>query len=74
MDVIPRPCGQPLLHFRMLVRSIVVEDEMNIEISGDGVVYPLQKTEKLLMPVSRLAFAYYGPFQNVKAANKVVVP
>ena len=67
--MIARPCGQPFLHFRMLVGSVIVEHEMNIEISMSGVIDPLQKSEKLLMPVSRLAFADYGPFQNIQSGE-----
>lgn len=69
MDVTARSCGQPLADFRMLVRCIVVEHEMNVDISMNGLVNPLQKPEKLLIPVSRLAVAKYGPFKNVQSGE-----
>jgi hypothetical protein len=35
----------------MLVRSVVVEDEVNVKIGVDGLIDPFKKPNKLLMPV-----------------------
>ena len=52
--------------------SIVVQHQMDVEFSIDGLIDPFQKAEKFLMAVPWLTPADHGPFQNFSAANKVV--
>jgi len=44
VKVITRLCPEPMLHLRMLVRAVVVQDQMNIECRIGGVVNLLQET------------------------------
>jgi len=44
VKVIARVCPEPLLHLRMLVRAVVVEDEMNLECRIGRIIDLLQKT------------------------------
>ena len=48
---------EPRLYFRVLVRPIVVHDEMQWDIARKFGVKPPQEFQKLLMPVSAMAFA-----------------
>jgi len=66
MDVISRPCRQPLLYFRVLVGPIVVENQMDVHAGAHGLVDPVEEPQELLMPVPRLAFSDHGPFQHVQ--------
>ena len=64
--MIAGPCGEPVPHFRVLVGSIVVQHQMDVEFSIDGLIDPFQKSEKFLMAVPWLTFAGHGPFQNIQ--------
>src|SRR5689334_16451989 len=55
MQLIPGSARQPGADRGVLVRAIVVEDEMNVEIGRDIGVDVLQKGEELLVPVPALA-------------------
>lgn len=73
VDVKPRSPGQPASHFRMLVRRVVVADDVQFDV-GIGFVDLLQEVEPFLMPMSRLEVARTVPSKTLSAANKVVVP
>jgi hypothetical protein len=47
----PRMLGQPGAHLRVLVGSVIVDDQMQIEMFRGLAIDPLQETEPLLMPV-----------------------
>ena len=47
--------GEPFPHFRMLVRSVVVRNSMNIQRCGHVLVDLLEKGEEFLMAMPRLA-------------------
>src|SRR5260370_42193356 len=49
---------QPRLYFRVLVRPVVVHDEMQGDIARKLSVEPTQQFQKLLVPVSLMTFAY----------------
>ncbi len=49
------PLGQPEAHLGMLVSRVVVDDQMNVQLWGHRLVDALEKAEKLLMTVTRLA-------------------
>ena len=51
MDLITRPLCQPRPNFWVLVSCVVIENQMDIQISWDTVIQAAQKREKLLMPV-----------------------
>ena len=44
VNVITRVCIEPLLYLRMLVRAVVVQDEMNIELRICSTIDLLQET------------------------------
>src|ERR671918_731867 len=48
---------QPGLHFRVLVGSVVVHDQMQRDIAGELGVDAAQEFQKLLMAMSLMAFA-----------------
>jgi hypothetical protein len=43
MDVISRPCCKPLLHLRVLVCPVVVENQMDVHAGTDGLVDPVRE-------------------------------
>ena len=49
VQVLAGPSGQPCLNLRMLVRGVVVHDQVNVEIGGHRRFDGAQETEKLLM-------------------------
>ena len=65
---------QPRLYFRVLVRVVVVHDEMQGDIARELAIEPAQEFQELLMPVSLMTFADTLPSKVSRAANKVVVP
>ena len=54
----------------MLVGSIVVENQMDFQLSMNGLVNPLEKSQELLMPMPRLAFPDHGPFQDIQRSEQ----
>ena len=54
----------------MLVRSVVIEDQMDVRPAVDRLLDPIQKSQKLLMPMPRLAFADDRSFQNVQRGEE----
>src|ERR1019366_3656853 len=53
----PRIPFQPGLPLRVLVRPVVVHDQVQRNIAGEFGVEPAQESQKLLVPVSLMAFA-----------------
>jgi len=66
VHVVTRPCWQPTFHFRLFVSSIVVEHQMNRQLSIDRLVDPIKKVQELLMPMPRLAFANHSSLENIQ--------
>jgi hypothetical protein len=62
--------SQPLLNFRMLVGSVVIEHEVNGEGGIDGFINPIEESQKLLMAMPWLAFTNYGSFENVQRSKQ----
>src|SRR6266536_6522852 len=50
------PC-QPALHFRMFMGGIVIADQVQLPVGGDGLVDAAEKLEPLLVPMALLAQA-----------------
>lgn len=57
---------EPAFDSGMLVCSIVVGDDMNIQMLGRVAVDGLKKLQKLLMPMLRHALADNLAFQNIQ--------
>src|ERR1700687_1265881 len=55
MDVEARMAGEPGLDPRMLVRCVVVSDQMDRQIPGNMVVEVVEKRHELLVPMARFA-------------------
>jgi hypothetical protein len=53
MDVVPRMGCEPFFDFGMLLRSVVVHDQMEIELLGNGSIDVLQELDEFFMPVAR---------------------
>ena len=67
------PC-QPSLDLGMLMRGVVVDDEMNIEVTGDVGLDVAQEREELLVMMTDLHWVITAPVAMSRAANRVVVP
>ena len=59
MNVKPRTPCQPSLDLGMLMRGVVVDDEMNIEVTGDIGLDVAQKLEEVLVTMTGLALGYH---------------
>ncbi|SAL56374.1 hypothetical protein AWB64_06220 [Caballeronia sordidicola] len=55
MHVITRVFRQPCLDLRVLMRSVVIDNQMHVKIVGNRLINVFEKGQKLLMPVTRLA-------------------
>ncbi len=55
MDVVARVRGEPGAHLGMFMSSVVVDDQMHLQVSRDVAVNMPQKRQELLMAMPRLA-------------------
>ena len=69
-----RVLGQPLLHLGMLVRGVVVADQVQRLVLGRLAVDLAQELEPLAVAVPLLALGDDLPSSVLSAANSVVVP
>ena len=74
VDVIARSGGKPGANFGVLVRGVVINDEMQIEVGRNALIEVPQEGEELLMTVPGLDWVMTLPFCTSRAANSVVVP
>lgn len=70
MNLISGPLRQPGAHLRMFVSGVIVHDQVNIQVSRDGVVQPTQECEELLMPVAGFALGENGPGGDVQGGKQ----
>ena len=54
-----RPTGQPGPDLGMAVRGVVVDDAMDVQCGGHGVVDLAQERQELLMPMTRFASRHH---------------
>jgi hypothetical protein len=54
----------------MLVGFVVVEDQMDLQVSVNGLIDPVEKPQELLMPVPRLAFPDHCAFEHVRRSER----
>ena len=59
----------PLLHLRALVRAIVVQDQVNLQIGWNWAFEVIQKADKLAAPRPRLTGANNLPIQDVESGQ-----
>jgi hypothetical protein len=57
---------EPGANLGMLVRGVVIDDEMEVEFGGHAGVQVAQEVEELLVPVARLAFGKHGTGGDVE--------
>ena len=74
VQVKARMTREPGFDSGMLVRAVVIDDQVHVEIPGNFALDVTQESEELLMSVARLALGNHLPLATSRAANKVVVP
>src|SRR6185437_15602163 len=70
VNLVSRPLRQPGPYLRMLVRSVIIDDEVNVKFGRDALVQSAQKREELLMPMTRLAFGEHCTGGNVQRGKQ----
>ena len=70
MHLIPRPFRQPCLHRSVLVRGVVVHDQMHVQMRRDVGIDVAQKRQELLMAMARLAAAEYPAGDHVQCREQ----
>ncbi len=65
-----RPAREPSLDFGMLVRAIVVNDQMHIEQRWHASIEMAQKAQELLMAMSRFALGEHTAVGNVESGEQ----
>jgi len=63
------PFGEPEAHLGMLMRGIVVDDQMDGQVFWHSLIDALEKAQKLLMPVAWLAFGKDRAGSNVEGGE-----
>jgi hypothetical protein len=66
VDLEARPLGQPGTYFAMFVGGVVVDDQMHLQMGGNGTVDALQKSQKFLVAVPGLAFGEHRSSSDIK--------
>src|SRR5215467_2219134 len=61
-----RSACQPGFHARMLVRAVVIDDEMDLQASRDLGLDLAQEGQELLMPMTRLAVGEYVAAEDIE--------
>lgn len=76
VQVEPRPTGQPAVNARGLVRAVVVENQVHVQLRGHGGVDGVEELAELEGPMApmQLADNLPAPLWASKAANSDVVP
>ncbi len=66
VNVVARVSREPLLHFRMFVRSVVVENQVNGQTAISRRIDLLEEAYKFLVPMLRLAVSNHLSGNNVQ--------
>ena len=66
--------SKPSPDFGVLVAGVIVEGHVDQPPGWDVALEAVQKTQKLLVPVTLLHWPTTVPSSTLRAANKVVVP
>ncbi len=74
MQLEPRVRGQPGPHVRVVVRGVVVEDQMHLQALGNLTIDRAQELQKLHVPVTRQALSDHRAGQDIERGEQVVVP
>jgi hypothetical protein len=65
---------QPVMDLGGLVRGVVVQDQMQVQVFGHRGVDELEEAEEFLGRCRRYGWAITDPLATSKAANRLVVP
>jgi hypothetical protein len=74
VDVKARAGSQPAPDARGLVRAVVVEDEMDVQLVGHLRFNGLQASEELLTAMASMTLADDGPGRDIECRKQGVVP
>ena len=66
--------SQPALHFGVFMGGVVIADQVQLPVGGDGLVDQAEELEPFLMAMPLLARPKTSPLAAFRAANKVAVP
>ena len=69
MDVVAGPLCKPGSHLCMLVRGVVVDDQVNVKCLWNARIQPSQESEKLLVPMAGLAFGEHGAGGDIEGSE-----
>src|SRR5689334_22572190 len=70
MDVVARPPREPSLDLGMLMRAVVVRNQVNLESGRDIAVKVIKKREKLLGAMARLAHGNHFAIEHVECREQ----
>jgi len=70
VELEPRVRGQPPPHGRMLMRTVIIEDEVKVQPAREGAVQLAQGFQELLMPVPAVAFTDDGAVQHAHGSEQ----
>src|SRR5713101_2631984 len=70
VEVKPRMLDHPRLHGRMLVRAVVVQDEMDVPLAGGLPIDLVQEGEEFGVRVARLARFDHMPLQDIEGGEQ----
>src|SRR5438445_9453351 len=62
--------AEPALDVGMLMRPVVVQDHVNVEVRGDALIDLAQELAELDVAVARIARADDGPLQGVQGGEQ----
>ncbi len=68
--MIARVIGQPSFHIRMLMRSVVVQNQVHVKIVSHGCVDVIEKRDELFVSMARQALADDRSIQNVERGKQ----
>ncbi len=70
MDVVARPARQPGLNLGMLVGTVVVRDQVDVEPRRDAAVEVIKKREKFLMAMARFAQGNHFAIESIECSEQ----
>src|SRR3990172_46532 len=62
--------GQPALHLRMVVRAVVVQDQVDVQLRRNALIDLAQELAELDIAVTRIAGADHRPFERVQGGKQ----
>ena len=69
MDMEAGSRGEPDPHLGVFVGSVVVDDQVHVQVVWNRRIDLLEKTEELLMAMARFALGKYGTASNVEGSK-----